>query len=104
MIEQDLENFWYNILDDLFGGHKREDLVLQRGIFRYDMFPKVQGFIDTYEPMIKSVMDERGYIDGEKLTNLLNIPFIEFPKEQIRLSNIYKTIQPLVLNIRRLLL
>lgn len=100
MIDDELERFWYNILDDLFGGHQRENLVIQRGIFRYDAYPKVQNFIDTYEPMLKALINERGYID----TSSLNIPYISLPKDQVRLSGLYEAIRPVLLNLRRVLL
>lgn len=100
MIEDELENFWYKILDDLFGGHNRENLIIQRGIFRYDAYPKVQEFINRYEPILKSLINDRGYIDTSKI----NIPYISLPKDEVRLSGLYDTIRPLLLNVRSILL
>ena len=100
MIDDELERFWFKILDDLFGGHQRENLVIQKGIFKYDMYPKVQTFIDTYEPVLKSLINERGYID----TSSLNIPYISLPKDEVRLSGLYEAIRPVLLNVRSILL
>lgn len=100
MIDDELERFWYKVLDDIFGGHNRENLVIQKGIFRYDAYPKVQEFINTYEPMLKSLINDRGYIDGSKL----NIPYISLPKDEIRLGTLYETVRPFLQNVRRLLL
>lgn len=100
MIDDELESFWYRILDDVFGGHQRENLVIQKGIFRYDAYPKVQAFIDAYEPMLKSLINERGYLDTSKL----NIPYVSLPKDEVRLSGLYELIRPILLNLRSILL
>jgi hypothetical protein len=72
--QEELDLLESEILKDIFGGDTPDRFVVQYGIFKYDMSPKIQSYIDKLESFLKPLMDENGLMDVEEAKKYLKLP------------------------------
>lgn len=100
MIQKELDLLEQQILTDIFGGYNPENFVIKFGIFKYDLTPRIQKMITEFEDMIKPFMNNDGYVDGTKLKSVIDIPYIQIPSRLFRPIELYRELQPLLLNLK----
>lgn len=100
MKQHELDLLEMKVLDDIFGGHNRENLVFHIGIFKYDMYPKVQEVINRVESILLPIMDDNGYINMSELKKYIEIPYITLPDGNFRPIELYNWIAPLLLKMK----
>lgn len=104
MIQKELDLFEQQVLTDLFGGYTADKFVMKVGIFKYDLTPKIQKTIADFETFIKPFMNSEGYIDGTQIKKYISIPYLQIPDRLFRPIELYREIQPLLLNLKGYLL
>lgn len=104
MIQKELDLLEQQVLTDLFGGYSSENFVIKYGIFKYDLTPKIQKLITDFEQIVRPFMDEDGYVDGIKIKQHISIPYLQIPDRLFRPIELYRELQPLLLNLKGYLL
>lgn len=104
MIQKELDLLEQQVLTDLFGGYTADKFVMRFGIFKYDLAPKIQKIITDFEKVVKPFMNNDGYVDGIKIKQHISVPYLQIPDRLFRPIEIYRDIQPLLLNLKGYLL
>lgn len=100
MIQKELDLLEQQVLTDLFGGYTADKFVMKFGIFKYDLTPKIQKTISDFETFIKPFMNSDGYIDGTQIKKYISIPYLQIPDRLFRPIELYRELQPLLLNLK----
>lgn len=95
--QTELDIFEQQLLDDIFGGHTPEYLVINKGIFKFDLSNDVQNYINKLEEFIAPLMDNQGYIHGSEIKKYLRGHWADVvPEGKFRLIEIYGQVAPLI--------
>ena len=104
MKQQELDLLEMKVLDDIFGGHNRENLIFRAGIFKYDIYPKVQEVINRVESVLLPIMDDNGYINMTEVKKYIEIPYMSLPDGNFRPIELYNWLAPLLLRLKGILI
>lgn len=103
MQQSELDLFEEKVLDSIFGGHTQNDLIIRKGIFKYDINPQVQKYIDKFETIVKPFMDEQGYINMTEIKKYVEIPYVNLPDGKFRLIEVFNSFEPLISKLKGIL-
>lgn len=99
--QQELDLLEEAVLQDLFGGTSADKMVINLGLFKIDLSPRVQRGIDALEAYLSPLFDEDGTLNGSTIKTAVDV---NLPDGKIRPVELYRKFSPLVVKIKEILL
>lgn len=98
--QEELDLLEEAVLQDLFGGTSVNKMVVNLGLFKIDLSPRVQKGIDALEAYLSPLLDEDGTLNGSTIKTAVNV---NLPDGKIRPVELYRKFSPLVVKIKEIL-
>lgn len=98
--QEELDLLEREILQDIFGGSTPDKFIFKYGVFKYDLSPKVQTYIDKFESIIGPLMDDSGLMDVEDIKKYIRLPEAFSANKKFRPVDFYRdNLRPILRSI-----